>query len=176
MVVARAVSLAAACALLMSGSAMPATGLAPPVSFEQRLLLAHNAERVSVGAPPLRWNFQLAQGARQWADFLARSGRFEHSPKTVGIAPVGENIWGGTPGAFGPEAMVGLWVAERRDFQPGVFPANSRTGRVADVSHYTQVVWRRTTEVGCALSSGGAQDILVCRYSTAGNMIGGVVL
>jgi len=68
--------------------------------------------------------------------------------------------------------MVGLWVAEKRDFKPGVFPANSRTGDVEAVGHYTQLVWRRSSAVGCALAHGRAEDFLVCRYSTAGNVVG----
>ncbi len=176
MAIARTVRFAGACALLLSGSAMPAAGLAPTVSFAERVLAAHNGERATVGAPPLRWNHTLAQGAQQWADQLTRTGRFEHSPDDRARAPVGENIWGGTPGAFEPEAMVGLWISESRNFVPGVFPANSRTGRVEDVSHYTQVIWRRTTQVGCALSEGARQDILVCRYSAAGNIFGGTAI
>lgn len=173
MAIVRVIRFAGACALLLSASAMSATVLMPPVSFAQRVLAAHNGERATVGAPPLRWNPELARGARQWADFLARTGQFEHSPNDRARAPVGENIWGGTPGAFEPEAMVGLWIAERSNFVPGVFPANSRTGRVEDVSHYTQVIWRRTTDVGCALSAGPTQDVMVCRYSSAGNIRGG---
>jgi hypothetical protein len=71
--------------------------------------------------------------------------------------------------------MVGLWIAEKRNFRPGVFPANSESGRVEDVSHYTQLVWRRTRKVGCASSAEGNEEILVCHYSTAGNILGQAV-
>ena len=39
-------------------------------------------------------------------------------------------------------------------------------------SHYTQVVWRNTTEVGGGLARGGSNNILVCQYNPAGNVIG----
>ena len=57
-------------------------------------------------------------------------------------------------------------------FHPGLFPNNSATGNVDDIGHYTQLMWRDTGEVGCALARGSAEDVLVCRYSDAGNYIG----
>jgi hypothetical protein len=68
--------------------------------------------------------------------------------------------------------MTAAWIREKQYFRPGVFPNNSTTGRVEDVGHYTQVVWRATGEVGCALASGQREDILVCRYAEAGNYRG----
>lgn len=140
--------------------------------FENRILTSHNRERHALGLPSLNWNDGLAQRAKLWADHLAASGKFEHSPNIPGQPLEGENIWGGTSGAYFPEDMVGLWVAEKAYFVEGVFPANSKTGRVQDVSHYTQLVWRRTVSVGCAMSEGGQEEIMVCRYSEPGNRRG----
>jgi hypothetical protein len=140
--------------------------------FDSRILSAHNRERASLGLPVLRWDADLAAGAKQWADNLARSGVLAHSPDEPGQELLGENIWGGEPGMFSPEAMVRLWISEKRQFQVGTFPKNSRTGNVADVSHYTQLIWRSTKEVGCALSEGTVEEVLVCRYRNPGNVIG----
>ncbi|PKQ00870.1 MAG: hypothetical protein CVT74_02025 [Alphaproteobacteria bacterium HGW-Alphaproteobacteria-13] len=140
--------------------------------LDSRLLASHNRERAIAGVPPLRWNANLARSAQTWADHLVRTGRFEHSPNIPGHPPEGENIWGGTPGAFRPEAMVDRWIAEKEYFIPGVFPANSRTGRPEDVSHYTQIVWGRSAEVGCGLARRDDEEILVCRYSEPGNVMG----
>lgn len=150
--------------------------LGPRTNFNERLLAAQNRERAQLAVPPLQWDDELARGAAEWSQHLSRTGRFEHSPDAPGAAPQGENIWGGTPNHYLPENMVALWVAEKRNFQPGTFPANSRTGNIEDVSHYTQLIWRRTTHVGCASSAVGAEEILVCRYSTAGNVIGQPIL
>ena len=62
-----------------------------------------------------------------------------------------------------------MWSAERRNFVPGVFPNVSRTGNWFHVSHYSQIIWPTTARVGCGLS-GGRFDVLVCRYSPAGNI------
>ena len=141
-------------------------------SFEDRILHTHNQERQALGLPPLHWDPALAKRAQAWADHLAATGKFEHSPNAPGSPLEGENIWGGTSGAFFPEDMVKLWIAEKDHFVEGVFPANSKTGSVQDVSHYTQIIWRGTGTVGCAISQGTKEEIMVCRYSDPGNLIG----
>jgi hypothetical protein len=163
---------AATAALLLCVETLSIGATTPPESFEQRLVEAHNKERASLGLPPLSWSDQLADGAHQWADHLRDTGRFQHSPNQLGGPRLGENIWGGTHASFSPEEMVGAWIAEKKHFTLAVFPMDSSTGRVEDVSHYTQVIWRTSWLVGCALSQGPSEDILVCRYSQAGNIIG----
>jgi Cysteine-rich secretory protein family len=142
-----------------------------PATFDERILEAHNKTRMDLGLEPLGWNSSLAQSAQKWADYLASSGRFEHAPENP-YSPEGENIWAGTKGYYPPEASVDAWVRERRFFREGIFPDNSTTGRVEDVGHYTQVIWRATKEVGCAEASSATEDILVCRYKEAGNYKG----
>ncbi len=139
--------------------------------FETRLLAVQNRERAASGVEPLRWNPGLARAAQDWADHLAATGAFAHAPVDQ-RRPTGENLWAGTRGRYSLEAMVDAWAREKRDFKPGVFPDNSVTGRVEDVGHYTQLMWRDTSQVGCAVASGAREDILVCRYSNAGNWVG----
>ncbi|MDO9190699.1 MAG: CAP domain-containing protein [Sulfurimicrobium sp.] len=39
--------------------------------------------------------------------------------------------------------------------------------------HYTQLVWKKTTAVGCGMAVCGSRDqIWVCQYSPAGNWAG----
>ena len=135
---------------------------------EIRILAVHNRERAAIGVGPLQWDGGLARDAAAWGKHLVRLGYLVHSD-----VPQGENLWAGTRGYYSIEAMVGLWAQEKKAFKPGVFPSNSRTGDLADVGHYTQLVWRDTGNVGCAVTRGGADDFLVCRYSSPGNVIGG---
>lgn len=140
-------------------------------SFETRVLAAQNRERLASGVAPLRWDAGLARSAQAWADHLAATGAFAHAPFDPG-APEGENLWAGTRGRYTLEAMVDAWAREKRVFKPGAFPDNSTTGRWQDVGHYTQLMWRDTRQVGCALATGAREDVLVCRYAEAGNWRG----
>ena len=150
---------------------------APPIQaasaddggFTARLLAAHNRERARLRIPSLAWNARLAADAQRWADSLARRRAFQHAKNRGGA---GENLWTGTAGAYGPEEMIAGFIGEARDFRPGRFPNVSRTGNWADVGHYTQLIWPATREVGCALARNKQDDVLVCRYWPAGNMVG----
>lgn len=168
----KATRLVGALALAMAAPfAQGATGV--DNNLEQRLLAGHNRERASLGIPPLAWNELLAHDAQLYAQHLTSVGYLVHSeddPRETD--PQGENLWAGTRGYYGPEAMIGLWTAEKKDFKPGIFPNNSITGDLENVGHYTQVMWRSSRAVGCALAHGRRDDFLVCRYSEGGNVIG----
>ncbi|MEM7688155.1 MAG: CAP domain-containing protein [Pseudomonadota bacterium] len=143
----------------------------PDTSDERAWLAQHNAARAGFGSAPVRWNSDLENEARQWAQRLARSNQFRHSDyrKRNGT---GENLWMGTRGHYAPAQMIASFGDERRHFVPGRFPGVSRTGNWADVGHYTQIVWPETREVGCAKASGAQNDVLVCRYWPSGNVMG----
>ena len=128
-----------------------------PAAFRHVVLEAQNAARAQVGTPALAWSETLAAEAAAYAAVLARTGRFQHARLPPGASDQGENLWMGTRDAYTYRDMVERWIAERR-------------GRGLD--HYTQIVWRTTNRVGCALASGPYDDYLVCRYHPAGNIVG----
>lgn len=164
--------------LCATGIAVAASASSPRGSSDlhlaARMLKTHNDERARLQVPKLKWNVHLEAEARSWAHELSRRGRLVHAEKAIRNG-TGENLWMGTAGNWPVETMVGMFIEERKHYRPGAFPHVSRTGRWQDVGHYTQVIWRDTKEVGCALVTARGNDVLVCRYWPAGNVWGGSV-
>jgi hypothetical protein len=146
----------------------------PPDDQSQRMLAAHNRARAEAGVPPLIWDRELAAGAASYATQMSSVGRV-HAPR-AGRKCVRENLLQSLPGGRSPEEMVGVWISEKRYFVPGIFPNVSSTGNWSNVGHYTQVIWRSTTHIGCAVHSDSRYDWTVCRYSPPGNRDGSPVL
>lgn len=138
---------------------------------EQEWLAEHNAAREDVGLGPLRWDRALAADAQDWAETLAARRAFQHDPELQQRGQ-GENLWMGTRDRYAPWQMIDLFIAEKRAFRPGTFPNVSATGRWSDVGHYTQIIWPDTRQVGCATAVNDRNEVLVCRYWPAGNVMG----
>jgi hypothetical protein len=158
-----------------SALAAPSSQAGDGHAFSARLLLAQNVERRRLGLSPLEWDPQLEASASTYADKLATTGDWQHSPR-VSRRGQGENLWMGTKGNFTAEEMIGGWVSEKTKFRAGIFPNVSSTGHWEDVGHYTQVIWATTDRIGCSLRSSPRYDYLVCRYAQAGNVMGQSVM
>jgi hypothetical protein len=139
--------------------------------LEARLLAIHNRERAAAGARPLLWDARLAAGAASYGPALEKLGKLAHSPPRERWGQ-GENLWMGTRDAYELEEMIGSWSEEKSLFRPGFFPAVSASGNWSDVAHYTQMIWKGTTHVGCAVRKTRKWDFLICRYSPPGNVVG----
>ncbi|MEH3106087.1 MAG: CAP domain-containing protein [Sphingomonas fennica] len=149
-------------AALMAGAA----AAAPAARIDPATIVGlHNVERAAVGAPPIAWDPALAASAAGWARVQARAGRIWHDPDN---RTSGENIWMGTRGAYTLTEMIGGWSEEK-----AALPSMDRWLEVHPAaSHYTQMIWAKTTRVGCALAADRASEFLVCRYGPPGNTVG----
>jgi uncharacterized protein YkwD len=141
--------------------------------FVNTILAVHNSERAAVGVQPLVWNNTLAAGAKAWAENLAATGKFEHSTCCGAFRDYGENLAGFYP----DQPMTGWpagWVAEKNNYHGGPIPPDTPASGPQAIGHYTQMVWRNTTSVGCGTGSGDKlpYSILVCRYYQPGNIFG----
>lgn len=141
--------------------------------LRQVVLSIHNDEREALGVPPLAWDSALAQDAARYARQMAATNRFQHSPRASRAVPSGENLWMGPRRLYDYEVMIGAFLDEKRLFRRGSkLPDISASGRWQDVGHYTQMIWRGTRRVGCAVADGQDYEYLVCRYFPAGNAFG----
>jgi pathogenesis-related protein 1 len=147
------------------------TGSALTVKEADALVAYHNKVRKEVGVEPVKWSNDLAKFAQEWADRLAEKGEMVHRDPNK----YGENLYSGSRDSV---LLAGeTWYSEKKDYKAGTpFPkgedaANFKAG------HYTQMVWKDTTEIGAGKAifksgrrKGGA--IIVCNYDPAGNFEG----
>lgn len=131
-----------------------------PDQFTSAVLNSTNAYRRDHGAANVTWNDTLARFAD---DYLTKKVtdkcEFEHSG-----GPYGENLAIGYPSA---RSAIEAWGDEREryDFQKATF--------TEETGHFTQLVWRNTSDVGCGRRLCGTQGwYLVCEYWPRGNVIG----
>ena len=169
--------LALALATPAAAANLPSPNWPAPADRGEPLLRAsvlklHNQARHQFGVAPVAWSEQLAAEAMGHAQYMARTGYYGHDQTPGRRKKMGENLWRGQRGVFSYDVMVQVMVDEVRYFRPGHFPNNSATGNWLAVSHYTQIVWPTTTEIGCALASSATTDYFVCRYAPTGNRDG----
>jgi uncharacterized protein YkwD len=146
--------------------------------FAETILTLMNQERASVGVPPLTWNNTLAADAQTYADYLVVTGKAEH-PSAEWVAahptgPQGENLYyqmGGNLNSTGKaKAAFDWWLSEKVRYHGQ--PISDSTPANETVGHYTQMVWKSTTQLGCAVVSNGDTFKISCRFTPPGNFVG----
>ncbi|MDZ8239605.1 MAG: CAP family protein [Nostoc sp. ChiQUE01a] len=131
----------------------------------------HNTYRSKHKSPNVTNDNTLNESAQAWAQTIAAKGDLEHSTNRNNV---GENIyWGGESTNLG-SAAVQDWYSEIKDYDYNNPVFSGTTG------HFTQVVWKGSTKVGCGAAPGPATIegtkydgvYVVCQYSPAGNLQG----
>ncbi|UZJ54584.1 hypothetical protein CBS101457_003904 [Exobasidium rhododendri] len=136
---------------------------------KNRLLSFHNDARQLAKAEPLVWDDALHCSSQEWANRCV----FEHSRSPTS----GENIGCGYGNGYEPLTALKDWWNEYKDYNLG--DAFSE-----QAGHYTQMVWKNTTAIGCGITActasqmgmneGGTtpSQFVVCQYKAPGNVQG----
>lgn len=119
-----------------------------------------NVFRQQHNAPPLTWNTSLADAAASWASKC----QWKHSD-----GPTGENLALGYPDMT---SAIDAWGNERNLYDFG-----ASIGFSKETGHFTQLVWKETSSMGCAAVDCSGKNklkghIVVCEYWPPGNMVG----
>uniref|UniRef100_A0A8C1Y1P4 Im:7150988 n=1 Tax=Cyprinus carpio TaxID=7962 RepID=A0A8C1Y1P4_CYPCA len=131
-------------------------------SFKQEFLEVHNQYRKQHQAPELTYSDELCSAAQKWADHMLGEKSLGHSDTNDG-----ENVFYSfssvkkTP--TGKEA-VDSWYSEIKDYN------FTTSGHQPQTGHFTQVVWKSSTELGVGLATDGNTVFVVGQYRPAGNI------
>jgi uncharacterized protein YkwD len=160
------------CAGCTSGGGGTTTGGGGVPAEWADALNAHNTKRGVHRSPALAWDADLAAGAQEWANGCRRDGNnnFVHSSFSNGY---GENLYWGTN--VSAKDAAEWWYAEVQhyDWNDPITSYNAGdTDRSKEVRHFTQVVWKATTKLGCGLATCPGDRYVVCRYKPQGNTNG----
>ncbi|KAI1283027.1 Protein PRY1 [Halotydeus destructor] len=155
--------------LVAYSAALSATKDATTAKFQQQCLVAHNGYRKTHSSPALVVDSELVAFATKRAQTMAANSVMKHDAQGRG-----ENLhmaWSSAgPSPVNCSAVVKAWYDEITlyDFK-NVKASEANFGKVG---HFTQVVWKGTTKVGCgqAMSQGGT--FTCCNYMGPGNYLG----
>jgi pathogenesis-related protein 1 len=169
--------------------AEPATDGRPTTGPLACIVEQHNAVRAKVMSatplPPVTWDPEIAKYAQEWTDMTCMSPMHRMGPSLNG-KPMGENLYasGGSIADTQPgKHAVDGWAGEVACYTFGSFLRNDKCDMQCTTQmnsdgcgHYTQVVWRNSTRIGCGVSTCGSgrimQNEVICNYAPVGNIVG----
>jgi pathogenesis-related protein 1 len=144
------------------------------------IVAAHNKLRAQVDVTKkLTYSKTLAASAQAWAEHLKQSNacKMRHSEPDN---KYGENLFWGSAVSWtdgrkelqkvSSKQVVEDWGSEKADYDHS--SNTCADGKMC--GHYTQIVWRATTKVGCGVAVCGEsqEQVWVCQYQPAGNWVG----
>jgi hypothetical protein len=150
----------------------------PSLPNKPAWLDAHNKYRTKVGYNNLEWDDDLASQSKNYANNLASTNTFAHgdlcnpncngSPCSDGGNRCGQNLEKATP-STNPQQSVDNWYSEISKYLGSQSCDSGNMECLESAGHYTQVMWKDATKVGCGISDNN--EISACLYDK-GNLIG----
>ncbi|CAM0870698.1 unnamed protein product [Alopecurus aequalis] len=157
-----------ACYLVLAIAMAAAVGT-PPCAAQNApsdFVSLHNTPRTDVGVGSVTWDVTVAAYAQNYANSRKTNCTLVHSG-----GPYGENLFWSSSSIASASDAVAAWVSEKQYYDHTTNTCSA--GHVC--GHYTQVVWRSSTAIGCARvncvdSHGGV--FIICNYNPPGNYVG----
>jgi hypothetical protein len=126
--------------------------------------------------PPVSWDAILADSVYNYAiRCQGMNGLLSHNANRSsdyqalgGSGYVGENIYGSSGSGATPDDAVSLWMSEASSY-------DYASGNIGSAGHYTQIVWRDSVRIGCAIVDCPAltyHNTVICDYAPGGNISG----
>ena len=141
--------------------------------FYNDLVSLHNTLRTKHRVGKLTKLQAIATMAQKTATNCAKIKTLQHSQDKYNNQPVGQNLYVKTNAPSANDVMQGWYYKEEPNYNYST--GKSKNGGV--IGHFTQVVWKSMTQIGCAVATGtylAYQNsyYVCCNYFPAGNYIG----
>ena len=132
-------------------------------NFETSILNTHNMYRAGVEYPVFTWSDSLASFAQNAANTCV----MQHTANN----PNGENIYMTTASSVSGYDAATAWYDEVDQYNQ-MFAGQSSGDFTEQTGHYTQLIWKSSTELGCAQAQCSSGVYVFCEYSPPGNVQG----
>lgn len=112
-----------------------------------------NKLRAKHHSPALKWDKKLASYAQKWSNKC----EFAHSG-----GPYGENLALGYPNW---SDVINGWYSEVKNYD------YSKPGFSSNTGHFTALVWKSTSKIGCGVTACPNGKLYTCSFSSFGNIV-----
>ena len=134
--------------------------------FREDILTRHNYYRAQHQVGKLSRLSDLESIAQSWAENNAQKGDLIHSSNKYNGNYIGENLLFGYKGDKFAVDLVDVWYNEYPNYD------FNNPGWTYSAGHFTQVVWKGSTYIGCGVKCKSDNSCYVCcNYYPAGNYI-----
>ncbi|XP_031262484.1 STS14 protein [Pistacia vera] len=148
-----------------SGTGVPDVAV---TSVAKEFLEPHNQARAAVGVGALKWSENLANASGRLVRYQRNKMGCQFANLTNG--KYGANQFWASGTTATPRMAVDTWVKEKNYYNH----ANNSCAPNHMCGVYTQVVWRKSLELGCAQATCAKEQVTltICFYNPPGNYEG----
>ena len=154
----------------------PSPSIQKKLKGTEEFLRTHNKARAEVGVGPLKWSKKLATDTNRLVRYQRDKMGCQFA--NMSLTEYGMNQMRANSGGSGkkadpmitPTEAVNLWVEQKKYYD---HTSNTCTHH-KNCGVYKQVVWKRSTEIGCAQARCPKEHatLTICLYHPPGNVIG----